>query len=105
LAQCPACGGVVAIGAKTCPHCGKSKPAPKPPTKATWKHVLIAFSVVAFFIFIGGQESPQLTAAQVTDICAREAGMDPRSTRPVTMQDIRALDACLKRYGFDTSKR
>jgi hypothetical protein len=28
--SCPACGGLVAYGAKTCPHCGKANPAPVP---------------------------------------------------------------------------
>lgn len=27
-ASCPTCGGLVAIGAKSCPHCGRAKPAP-----------------------------------------------------------------------------
>ena len=30
LANCPACGGLVAIGAKACPHCGRDDPAPAP---------------------------------------------------------------------------
>lgn len=30
LANCPSCGGLVAIGATACPHCGRGDPAPVP---------------------------------------------------------------------------
>lgn len=60
---------------------------------------------MGFFLFSASRESPRLTAQQVTDMCAKETGMNPNSSQPVTMQNIRDLDACLKRYGFDTSKR
>ena len=48
---CNACGGVVAWGVKACPHCGKRKPAPIPPTKVTTKHLII--TAVAFIAVVG----------------------------------------------------
>lgn len=102
---CPTCGGLVAYGAKTCPHCGQSKPAPeppRPPTKVTKTHlVLAALLLIAIFMTIGNQPEP-LTGEQVTRICAREIGVDPNSSRVLTMQDLRAIDACINRYGFKT---
>ncbi|NIC42700.1 hypothetical protein [Aquabacterium sp. A08] len=50
-AACPACGGVVAIGIKACPHCGHKKPYPKPVSKAT---VAITYSVVVGTMVIVG---------------------------------------------------
>ena len=102
VTSCPACGGTVAYGAKTCPHCGKAKPAPKPPTKVTKTHLVLA-SLLLIGI-IGGQvnQAPPLTAAEVTKICSKEAGLDVNSTRPVTMQDLRVIDTCINRYGFKT---
>lgn len=107
LSTCPACGGVVAVGAKTCPHCGKSKPTPKPPTKVTRKHLLIAGGVLVLFMIGIAQQEPAkpVDGHEIARRCAREIGMDPTSSQPVSMQDIRALDACLKRHGIDTSKR
>ncbi len=103
--NCPACGGLVAYGAKTCPHCGKSKPAPeppRPPTKVTKTHlVLAALLLLAISMSIGNQPEP-LTGDQVARICAREIGVDPNSSRALTMQDLRAMDACISRYGFKT---
>lgn len=46
--SCPACGGLVAIGAKSCPHCGKSRPAPKPSklTRPISKRVLVWLAIL-----------------------------------------------------------
>lgn len=52
---CNACGGVVAWGIKACPHCGKKKPAPVPPTQVTKKHLFIAFAILFALIVIGSQ--------------------------------------------------
>lgn len=41
---CPACSGVVAYGAKQCPHCGKARPAPKP--KKTVSRVTVIAAIV-----------------------------------------------------------
>jgi len=99
---CPACGGLVAYGAKSCPHCGKAKPAPKPPKKVTKKHLLIAGGVLVL-IFIGLSNKPRpLTADEVVQMCAKEIGMNPQSSTPVSMQDIRAMDTCVNKYGFKT---
>jgi len=48
-ASCPTCGGLVAVGAKTCPHCGQAKPAPKKAGASAY--VLAGLLLV---IFIGG---------------------------------------------------
>lgn len=103
--NCPACGGLVAYGAKSCPHCGKSKPAPsppRPPTKVTKTHLaLAALLLIAILMSVGNQPEP-LTGDQVARICATEVGIDPNSSRALTMQDLRAIDACINRYGFKT---
>lgn len=95
----------MAYGAKTCPHCGKSKPAPappRPPTKVTKTHlVLVALLLIATFMSIMNQPEP-LTGEQVARICAREIGVDPNSSRALSMQDLRAIDACVNRHGFKT---
>lgn len=49
---CNACGGVVAWGIKACPHCGKKKPAPIPPTKVTKKHLVIATAFTVGVIWL-----------------------------------------------------
>ena len=49
-ASCPACNGLVAIGASKCTHCGKSKPAPKPPTKVSKKHLAMACAALGVMI-------------------------------------------------------
>lgn len=49
---CNACGGVVAWGIKACPHCGKKKPAPNPPTNAGPKHLIIACIILVMLIWI-----------------------------------------------------
>lgn len=101
-APCRTCGGLVAIGAKVCPHCGQAKPATKPPTQVTKTHVFIALILVALFFVANTNQSGSLTAKDGVQICVRETGIDPNSSRAVTMQDIRALDACLNKYGFKT---
>ena len=105
--SCRTCCGLVAIGAKMCPHCGQAKPAPKPPTQVTKKHLIIAAIVFLLFIFFGSSNQPSgvstnLSAAEVVQRCARETGIDPNSSRAMTMQAIRAVDACVNRYGFKT---
>lgn len=102
VTSCPACGGTVAYGAKTCPHCGKSKPAPKPPTKVTKTHLVLALLLLLAIIGSQLNQAPPLTADEVTKICAREAGLEVNSSRAVTMQDLRTIDACVNRYGFKT---
>jgi hypothetical protein len=44
-ASCPTCGGLVAIGAKTCPHCGQAKPAPK-------KAGAVAYAIAGLFLVL-----------------------------------------------------
>lgn len=61
VAACKTCGGVVAIGAKTCPHCGQSKPAPKPPTQVTKKHLIVAGLIVVFFFVVTSNQKSSLT--------------------------------------------
>jgi hypothetical protein len=52
VTTCRACKGLVAYGAISCPHCGKSKPAPKPTRKAT---VIIAWVFMGMMVFIGSR--------------------------------------------------
>ena len=76
---CPACGGLVAFGAKACPHCGQTDPAPAQKKKAKagpLTYALAGLFLLAFIISIannppgGGNSSPspitpdQQTAAQ-----------------------------------------
>lgn len=102
VTTCPACGGTVAYGAKTCPHCGKSKPAPTPPTKVTKTHLILAALLLVAIIASQSNEQRGLTADEVTKLCAKEANLDVNSTRAVTMQDLRIIDACVNRYGYKT---
>lgn len=103
VTSCPACGGTVAYGAKTCPHCGTAKPAPKPPTKVTKTHLVLAALFLIAMIGIQVNKPAPMTADEVTKICAKEAGLDVNSSRPMTMQDLRIIDACVKRFGFKTN--
>lgn len=77
-APCRTCGGLVAIGAKACPHCGQAKPAPPPKKKAGPLAYGIALLLLLVFIGTsinrpnsGGSATPppisedQRTAAQV----------------------------------------
>jgi hypothetical protein len=60
VTACPACSGLVAYGAKACPHCGKDNPAPglKPSPKPVGKiWVLIGCFFVIFWIFNISQNS------------------------------------------------
>lgn len=102
VTTCPACGGVVAYGAKTCPHCGKAKPAPKPPTKVSKTHLALAALFLGAMFLSLSNNRPGMTAEQVTKLCSKEAGFDPDSSRSMTMKDIRIIDACVNRYGFKT---
>lgn len=55
VANCPACGGLIAFGIKACPHCGKTKPAPepkKPTSRAAW---ILAGLVVLIMLRTLGQ--------------------------------------------------
>ena len=65
VTSCPACGGTVAYGAKTCPHCGKAKPAPKPPTKVTKTHLVLAALLLVGMFAIQSNEKRGPTADQV----------------------------------------
>ena len=102
VTTCPACGGTVAYGAKTCPHCGKAKPAPKPPTKVTRTHLVLAALFVVAMIASQSNRSPELTGEEVAKICAKEAGLDVNSSRAMTVQDLRVIDSCVNRYGYKT---
>ena len=102
VTACPACGGTVAYGAKTCPHCGKAKPAPRPPTKVTKTHLVLAALLLVAIIGSQMNQPPPMTAEEVTRICSKEAGLDVNSSRSVTMQDLRTIDACVNRFGFKT---
>lgn len=46
---CPSCGGLVAVGVKACPHCGRKKPYPKP---ASTGAVVLAYLFVGFMIYV-----------------------------------------------------
>jgi hypothetical protein len=101
--NCPACGGLVAYGAKNCPHCGKSKPAPNPPTRYSAKHFLLAVVIVVVLVVIGNSNpTPKLTVSEVVNICAKEIGIEPGSNRVMSMRDIKLIDDCINRYGFKT---
>jgi predicted RNA-binding Zn-ribbon protein involved in translation (DUF1610 family) len=106
LTACTACGGTVSYAAKACPHCGQPSPvpkqAPRPPTQVTKKHFAIAAMVlVLFFISLANQRDP-MSAQEAARYCAKEAGLDPDSGQSVSMQHLRAIDACLNRLGFKT---
>lgn len=53
-ATCPACGGLVAKGAKACPHCGKQNPAPKPTNRAVL--LLAGLLLVGFMVMLSTRE-------------------------------------------------
>ena len=76
VTTCPACSGTVAYGAKTCPHCGKAKPAPKPPMKITKTHLVLAALLLIAIIASQSNDQLGLTADEVTKVCAKEAGLD-----------------------------
>lgn len=50
--SCTACGGLVSYGAPLCPHCGKKRPSPRPPTKVTRRHLAIASAALGVFLMI-----------------------------------------------------
>lgn len=104
VAACKTCGGVVAIGAKMCPHCGQSNPAPKPPTQVTRKHLIIAGLIVVYIFIVTANQKSTPTVEDVVQRCARETGIDPTSNNPVSMGDIYALDKCLNKYGIKTKR-
>jgi hypothetical protein len=70
-AACPTCGGLVAIGAKTCPHCGQAKPAPK--KAGTAAYVLAGLFLVLFIVGIanspGGSGGPRYDAFNAQTEC------------------------------------
>lgn len=98
--NCPACGGLVAYGAKSCPHCGKSNPAPKPPTKVTRKHVLIAALLLFVYLVYGVNNPPKpLSGDEIAQLCADEAGI-PRNVpgHAITPVEFKTMIACTERY-------
>lgn len=101
-ASCRTCGSLVAIGSKVCPHCGQAKPAPKPPKQATKTHFFIALIIIALFFIANFNQSVSFTAADGIKKCSGEIGINPNSSRSITMNEIRALDTCLNKYGFKT---
>ena len=59
--SCPACGGLVAIGAKSCPHCGQTDPARAPMKKAKagpLAYALAGLFLLALIISIANNPSP-----------------------------------------------
>ncbi|NIU01627.1 MAG: hypothetical protein GWN01_12145 [Nitrosopumilaceae archaeon] len=53
VADCKACGGTVAMGAKTCPHCGCKKPSAGQVSDQPITHFLIGFVfIIAVFIWV-----------------------------------------------------
>lgn len=58
VTSCPACGGIVAYGIKACPHCGKTKPAPKPRSKLEKFGIFLLLAYVLYmFVSIGSNGS------------------------------------------------
>lgn len=66
VTNCPACGGLVAFGIKACPHCGKTKPAPKPPIQVNrfWAFAVISFAIMFLAIGSGGGRNASNTTAR-----------------------------------------
>lgn len=108
ITACVACGETVSLNAKSCPHCGQLKPASKTSSKAIGKHLLLAFLLLMLFSFLvsmfGSNRTPSITAEEVVSRCGKEMGLDPNSSTPITMSQIRDLDACVNRYGFKTKQ-
>lgn len=106
LTTCPTCGGRVATNAKVCPHCGQANPAPKEirrePTKVTKTHLVIAALLLIAFFYSAGNRPEPMSAQEATRHCAGEAGLDPDSGQPVSMEHLRRIDTCLHRLGFKT---
>lgn len=50
--SCPACAGLVAFGAKTCPHCGQANPAPFAKQKKPVGKLGIALAALLLVFFI-----------------------------------------------------
>jgi hypothetical protein len=108
VTECPTCRGMVAYGIKSCPHCGMSKPAPKPPTTVTGKHLLIAAGVLAFILMSAANNDSNRRQALSSDdavmLCAKEIGISANSSQTMSMQDLRSIDSCLNRHGFRTKR-
>jgi hypothetical protein len=49
-ASCPSCGGLVAIGVKSCPHCGHKKPYAKPASKTAVTAAYLLAGVTIYLI-------------------------------------------------------
>lgn len=79
LSQCSACGGTVAFGAKSCPHCGAPGPK-KPPSKI----------VVAGIIFIG-------VFLTVSSIVSRDRPPDPG---PFSIEQRERVRLMIKMAGY-----
>ena len=98
--SCPACGGLVAFGAKVCPHCGKSKPAPKRRTLVTKERVLIALGLLLMLIVFGVNSPPRpMSGDEIARMCADEAGI-PRSdpAHVISPREFTVLMQCTERY-------
>lgn len=67
-ASCPACGGLVAIGAKACPHCGKQNPAPKPTSRVV---LLVAGLLLAGFVVTLATRSPSVSLSSPAGVVSR----------------------------------
>ena len=108
ITACRTCGQTVAFTAKTCPHCGESKPAPqikKSPTQVTKKHLIVAGIVCFLILLIASNPEKPVTGEEVLARCTRELGMNINSSAPVSMHDIYAIDKCLNKYGINTKSK
>ena len=103
ITACVACGGTVSISAKSCPHCGQSKPAPKASSKVTGKHLLLAF-LFLMLVSMFWPKTASISAEEVVSRCTMKMGINPNSSTPITMSQIRALDECVNSFGFKTKQ-
>lgn len=52
--NCLSCNGVVAIGAKSCPHCGRQNPAPKPTSRFVL--LLAGLLLLGFLVMLANEQ-------------------------------------------------
>lgn len=84
LGTCRTCNGVVAYGAKACPHCGQSDPAPTPITKRPFAMIVLGiFGLLVGFTVLGSMAgrddvtpAPPVKAARVLTDPERKAARD-----------------------------